>query len=147
MDMKKVFLKSSFIKLSSLLLLLLYVIHPFINGVGCDYHSQSNNGQISTYTTCKLGMIDTAVKNHETKKSLQYKGIYGKSGDTVIFIVYDLKDITGDNYIHKNVTDFFSNNKIFVSKVLEIEDADWILLEQPYYTVLSAKRVGRLSFF
>lgn len=147
MGMKKIFLTLNFIKLSSFVLFMLYAAHPFLNGIGCDYHSQSESEQISAYTTCKLGFIDSVVKNNETKVTIHYKGIYGKSGDTIFFIVYDLKDLTGNKYIYQGVTEHFNRNAIFISKVIETQNNDWIILQSPYYTVQKAKRIGKLAFY
>lgn len=148
MDMKMIFQNSKYIRCISFTLLVGYAIHPFINGLGCNYHAQFDDSKLNFYTTCKFGLIESVVKNKMTDKLVSFKGIYGKSGNTDFFLTYKIDIISSQESSVKNITELYTSNRIFVSKVIKNSDgSDWVLLQHPYYTVHKSKHVGRVSIF
>lgn len=148
MDMKKISQNLIYIKCISLMLLLGYAFHPFVNGLGCNYHAQSEDDNISFYTTCKFGLIESVVKNKMTDKLLLFKGIYGKSGNTTFFLTYQIDVLSKQGERVENITELYTSNRFFISKVIGNSDgSDWILLQHPYYTVHKSRHVGRVSLF
>lgn len=148
MDMKMIFQNSKYIRYISFTLLVGYAIHPFINGLGCNYHAQSDDSKLNFYTTCKFGLIESVVKNKMTDKLVSFKGIYGKSGNTAFFLTYQIDILSSQKPIVKNITELYTSNRVFVSKVIKNSDgSDWVLLQHPYYTVHKSKHVGRVSIF
>lgn len=63
-----------------------YALYPFINGMGCDYRSQVDDENGSFYSTCKLGFVTTIAKNKQSNEVIEYHGLYGKTGHTIIFL-------------------------------------------------------------
>ncbi|HDO1324258.1 TPA: hypothetical protein P2R04_001203 [Aeromonas veronii] len=141
------FQKLKYIRYISIFLLLIYAIHPFINGLGCSYHAQSENAQLSFYTTCKMGFVESVVKNKITGKLISFKGIYGKSGNTIFFITYQVNILSVDKSDLNNVTELYTSNRIFVSKLIKNSDgSEWVMLQHPYYTVHQSRHIGKLAF-
>lgn len=147
MGMKMIFPKSKYIKYTSVIFLLGYAIHPFINGLGCSYHAQSDDEKMNFYTTCKMGFIESALKNNVTNKLVLLKGIYGKSGNTIFFITYRVDVLSVDKDDLNNITGLYTSNRIFVSKLIKNSDgSEWVMLQYPYYTVHKSRHIGKLAF-
>lgn len=146
MLLKRNFQRLKYIKIISLSVLMSYGLHPFVNGLGCDYHSQADTKKISFYTTCKLGIIETIAKNKTTGKIASFKGIYGKSGSTIFFITLKSDILSfGDSNIG-DAADLHDSKGIYISTVVKNNEGnDWILLQHPYYTIHKSNRIGRLS--
>lgn len=143
-----IFQNLKYIKHISLMLLLGYALHPFINGLGCNYHAQSEDKNISFYTTCKLGLIESVVRNKMTDKLVSFKGVYGKSGNTAFFLTYQIDVLSKPDERVENITELYTSNRFFISKVIRNSDgSDWVLLQHPYYTVHKSRHVGRVSLF
>ncbi|MBL0560964.1 hypothetical protein [Aeromonas hydrophila] len=138
---------SLYLKLISVLLLGGYTLHPFINGLGCDYQSHVISAQSEIYTTCKFGVVNTVAKDLKTGKSMRYVGIYGKSGDTVFFNVIKLHTLTKGSDAVVSITSLFSENEFYVAKNITYNKKDWILLQYPYYDIYPSTRIGQLAFF
>lgn len=147
MDMKMTSPPLKYIKYISIACLLTYSTHPFINGIGCNFHAQSNEAKISFYTTCKFGLIDSVVQNNLTKKSVKLKGLYGKSGNTIFFVTYKTEIFPQQKEEFTDITELYTTNRFFVSKIIRNSDGtDWVLLQYPYFTIHKSKHIGSLSF-
>lgn len=127
------------------LLSCIYVAYPFVNGMGCDYQSQTYDGHRNIYTTCDMGVIKAVVSTENKKQTISYQGIYGKNGNTIFFWVYKLKP---SNIEASNALSLLNSSGLYVAHIVPADGGvDWILLRYPYFDIYKSKRIGSLGFF
>ncbi|MEG0007354.1 MAG: hypothetical protein RR721_08520 [Aeromonas sp.] len=147
MGILKTLMSLKYISVISFAFILLYALYPFINGAGCDYRSQGEDENGSIYSVCKLGVVTTIAKDKKSNKVIEYRGIYGKTGDTAIFFSYSTSLLEGGYVQESPPVNRLYFSPFFISKVISEEDCDWILLGFPFLRVHKVKRVGALSFW
>lgn len=136
-----------FIKYTSLLWVSLYAIHPFINGVGCDFQLQASDDTIDRYMTCSHGMIKAVEKHKQSGRYITYNGVYGRSGDNVVIFVYRVTDFNSQPFESFQPGHFLKSRHIHVAKHIPAADRDWVLARAPIYQIYSAKRIGKLGWW
>lgn len=136
-----------FIKYSSLLILSVYAIHPFVNGMGCDFQLQASDDATDRYMTCNHGMIKVVEKNKSSSHYLAYSGIYGRSGDNVIMFVYRVTDINKPPLDSFQPGYLLKNRTIHIAKHIPTAERDWVLAKAPVYQIYAAKRIGQLGWW
>lgn len=147
MGTPKILMILKYISVISFIIIAAYASYPFINGMGCDYRSQVEDENGSFYSTCKLGFVTTIAKNKKSNEVIEYQGIYGKTGNTIIFFAYDTS-VLESGIAQDNVpVSKLHMSSIFISKIIVEEDYDWVILGFPFSRVHKAKRVGPLSFW
>ncbi|HDI1214988.1 TPA: hypothetical protein PKO72_003771 [Aeromonas hydrophila] len=124
-----------------------YALYPFINGMGCDYRSQVDDENGSFYSTCKLGFVTTIAKNKQSNEVIEYHGLYGKTGHTIIFFAYNTSVLEAGVVQDNLPVSKLHMSPVFISKIIVEEDYDWVILGFPFSRVHKAKRVGPLSFW
>ncbi|MFM4937392.1 MAG: hypothetical protein ACRC4I_15640 [Aeromonas veronii] len=147
MDTKKIWLILDYIKWISIVVVFIYALHPLINGMGCDYHSQTEDEKQSIYTTCKFGIINAVGVNKKTKKTIQYSGVYGKSGNTIFFYTYERIVLNDEENTMMNIIAALNNSNFYMAYVFKGDGYDWIFIKYPYYNIYRSKRVGAMGFF
>lgn len=135
------------IGLISFLFLFIYSALPFVNGIGCDFRSQVDDEDASLYTTCKFGWLTTIAKSKINDEVIQYQGIYGKSGDTAIFLAFDISQLEPGHIQDMPPVSSLAKSHLYISKMVVIDGHDWILLGYPFSRVHKAKRIGPLGFW
>lgn len=137
--------KLRFIGLISICLLLLYGLHPFINGSGCDFQSQSSDESGVMYVTCNLGLVTILDNRVEGGDIYVYKGVFGRTGETELVFIYDFSVYDRNNeYDYEQI---LMSSRFRISKRIITNSQDWILVKKPLYRVYSSKRRGRLSWW
>ncbi|EGX6956762.1 hypothetical protein [Aeromonas hydrophila] len=131
----------------SFILLVGYVLFPFINGVGCDFRAQFNDANISYYSTCKMGVATTIAKNNKTGEMIQYDGIYSKSGNTIRFFVFKIDELKEIRSIDKDTINSLAKCHLYVMQIIVDEEHDWVVLSYPFPWIHKAKRIGKLGFW
>lgn len=147
MVMKRNYLILKYIKLISFISVVMYGVHPLINGIGCDYHSQTEDEKRSLYTTCKFGIINSVGLDKETKEIFKYSGLYGKSGGTIFFYVYKKESLNKKEGVEESIISKLNSSQLYIAHVFEGDEHDWIIIQYPYYNVYMARRVGVMGIF
>lgn len=147
MDMKRTFHLSRFMKFISLAILVLYTTYPYLNGLGCDFHSQAKHDNYSIYATCKAGLLSVIATNSITRESIKYEGIYGKSDSTLFFYVYEANVLDEGDISLRHISSAMHQSHYIIATLVSRNNNDWILQRSPYYNVFLIRRTGRMGFF
>ncbi|WOX47327.1 hypothetical protein R2B70_14045 [Aeromonas sp. XH] len=131
----------------SLIFIAAYALYPFINGVGCDFRSRVEDNAGSFYTTCKLGFVTTIARNKASNEVIKYHGIYGKTGNTILFLAYDISWLENGIDKEQSLVSKLHNSPLYVSKVIVEEGHDWVIVGFPYSRIHKTKRIGSLGFW
>lgn len=131
-----------------MIILILYGLHPFINGSGCDFQSQTIDSERERYTTCRFGIINVVErdKTSDIHDHVTYQGMYGVTGGRSLIFVYKISDpgdgakLLANNY-------FLQSRIIYISNNIVADTTDWVMVKAPFYQIYKNKRVGRLSWW
>ncbi|WP_421279032.1 hypothetical protein [Aeromonas veronii] len=135
----------------------LYIVYPFINGVGCNFTGAAEDSERVVYMTCFSGLMKKVYLSKKTNKIIIIDSIYGKIGNTVLLIPVDIS--SADGYLGGNKMASFD----LVSFLIEYVDmplimsfviferkgivGDIVLWDSPVMKIYVLHRVGQLSMF
>jgi hypothetical protein len=148
MAIKVVYRPLKYIAWTSLFMFIIYTLYPFINGMGCDFTSETVVKKTTLYSTCKFGMVRTFAINNINNATIIHTGLFGISGDTVFFISLDANDITYNSIAPppSHLSIIRKNKTLFIGKIITSENYDLIILLSPFPYLHKIKRVGQLSY-
>ncbi|MGL6434665.1 hypothetical protein [Aeromonas caviae] len=130
----------------SLITLSIYGLHPFINGSGCDFQSQSIGDQYERYATCRFGVISVIEKDKVNNKKVAFQGLYGVTGGRTLVFIYSFA--SNENSVHAVSDDYLIQSRYFyISNNVVADKMDWVMVKSPVYQIYQSKRIGRLGWW
>ncbi|MFT2798882.1 hypothetical protein [Serratia sp. N21D137] len=131
-------------------ILFMYVLYPFINGLGCNFKFISESPSISLKGVCHLGRFTLVQKEKETGALIKQVFIFASRGDYMYFIKVNSK-IMGD-YMAKDVyaDEVYREQtfRIFYIKKSNIERNTYVFIStKPINLIFRAKIYGEISIF
>lgn len=128
----------------------IYAMYPFANGLGCDFTADVEDSQRAVHVECFAGHMTNVYHSKATNRTFITNSIYGKRGNTVFMIPFDVNYIDSSSVSSHNLllTDHINAEKIMSFKLFEsdVDDDDIILWDSPVMKIYKIKRIGRLSF-
>lgn len=130
--------------------MLTYAAYPFANGLGCDFTANIEDSQRAVHVECFAGHLTKVYRTKTTNRTFVTHSIYGKRGDTIFMIPFDVDYRNAPNVEEpsSHLTDYLETSKIMSFKLFEsdVDDNDIILWDAPIMKIYKIKRIGRLSF-
>lgn len=148
MDMRQTHMTLKYIKIISVIALSFYALLPFINGLGCNYKSETVNENIIYLTSCKLGIVESIAWNKRNGEKKIFKGFLAKKDSSIIFFVTHSQELEKPIYeFNHGLNIRFSDATIWSAKLIHTKEHDIVLVGNPSYQIYITNISGKLAFW
>ncbi|WP_144345483.1 hypothetical protein [Shewanella xiamenensis] len=137
------------IKIISFLLLSIYALLPFINGLGCNGTYKSRNHEIEYLSSCRMGIVKTYVWNQKNGQKKIYTSLLAKKGSNLIFFVINSQELDkpASDFALYNISVLRDAPFIWSGIIEHRKTNDITLVGAPSYLIYETDISGKLGFW
>lgn len=134
----------------------LYILFPFINGLGCNFSFQESGEHVKQIGKCKSGVLTTYYQASDYDKSSYNRYIYGVFGNTFYLVRINKERVRGQKIFHdhadlgkdhEHVFSLYDGDRLYLSKYICISNRKcFVITDDSIENIYEMDFEGRLGF-